>query len=290
MRLPNGTPLVNASDISIELGERVLVSGPSGSGKSTLFRALAGVWPFGEGTITVPKDARVMILPQRPYFPIAPLAAAVAYPAEPGSFDAGKVARVDRRGRPARARRPHRGGGALEPHAVARRAATARHRARAALCAGLSVPRRGDRFARRAGRGRALSVAASSGLPTRPSSRSATARHLRHSISAGSRSTAKAITTPCKRRILHRRARAKSADRQRERAATGRGRRPFGTDLQFSLLQAAERQVGRQLGDEGRTAPAGAWAELIAVTLDVPVAVGSLVKALQSPLFRSVSL
>ncbi len=92
VRLPNGVPLVNASDISIKLGERVLVSGPSGAGKSTLFRALAGVWPFGSGTITVPKNARVMILPQRPYFPIAPLAAAVAYPAEPGSFDAAEVA------------------------------------------------------------------------------------------------------------------------------------------------------------------------------------------------------
>jgi len=92
VRLPNGVPLLNASDISIKLGERVLVSGPSGAGKSTLFRALAGVWPFGEGTIRVPKGARVMILPQRPYFPIAPLAAAVAYPAEPGSFDAAQVA------------------------------------------------------------------------------------------------------------------------------------------------------------------------------------------------------
>jgi len=92
VRLPNGTPLVNASDLSIKLGERVLVSGPSGSGKSTLFRALAGIWPFGKGTITVPKNARVMILPQRPYFPIAPLADAVAYPAAPGAFDEGKVA------------------------------------------------------------------------------------------------------------------------------------------------------------------------------------------------------
>jgi vitamin B12/bleomycin/antimicrobial peptide transport system ATP-binding/permease protein len=94
VRLPTGMPLVNASNLSIKLGEQVLVSGPSGSGKSTLFRALAGVWPFGEGTITVPKDARVMILPQRPYFPIAPLAAAVAYPAEPGSFDTGHVAEL----------------------------------------------------------------------------------------------------------------------------------------------------------------------------------------------------
>jgi putative ATP-binding cassette transporter len=94
VQLPDGVPLVNASDISIGLGERVLVSGPSGAGKSTLFRALAGVWPFGAGTITVPKNARLMILPQRPYFPIAPLAAAVAYPAEPGSFDSAQVAEL----------------------------------------------------------------------------------------------------------------------------------------------------------------------------------------------------
>ena len=94
VRLPNGVPLISADDISIKLGERVLVSGPSGAGKSTLFRALAGVWPFGEGAITVPKNARMMILPQRPYFPIAPLAAAVAYPAEPGQFDAAMIAEL----------------------------------------------------------------------------------------------------------------------------------------------------------------------------------------------------
>jgi putative ATP-binding cassette transporter len=94
VRLPDGVPLVNADDIAIKLGERVLVSGPSGSGKSTLFRALAGIWPFGSGAITIPKNARLMILPQRPYFPIAPLAAAVAYPAEPGTFDAARIAEL----------------------------------------------------------------------------------------------------------------------------------------------------------------------------------------------------
>jgi vitamin B12/bleomycin/antimicrobial peptide transport system ATP-binding/permease protein len=94
VRLPEGRPLVSASSVSIKLGEHVLVSGPSGSGKSTLFRALAGIWPFGSGTITVLKNARVMMLPQRPYFPIAPLAAAVAYPAERGSYDEARVAEL----------------------------------------------------------------------------------------------------------------------------------------------------------------------------------------------------
>jgi vitamin B12/bleomycin/antimicrobial peptide transport system ATP-binding/permease protein len=88
VRLPQGTALLAASDLAISAGERVLLTGPSGAGKSTLFRAIAGTWPFGAGTIRVPKGAKLMILPQRPYFPIGTLAAAVTYPAEPGTFDA----------------------------------------------------------------------------------------------------------------------------------------------------------------------------------------------------------
>jgi len=87
VRLPDGEPLVNADHIVFSPGERVLVTGPSGAGKSTLFRAIAGIWPFGSGRITVPKDARVLLLPQRPYFPVASLAAALSYPARLGTFD-----------------------------------------------------------------------------------------------------------------------------------------------------------------------------------------------------------
>ena len=64
----------------------MLFNGPSGSGKSTLFRAIAGIWPFGSGRIVLPENARVMMLPQRPYFPVGSLAAAVTYPAEDGSY------------------------------------------------------------------------------------------------------------------------------------------------------------------------------------------------------------
>jgi putative ATP-binding cassette transporter len=87
VRLPKGEALVAADDVSFRPGDRVLVTGPSGSGKSTLFRAIAGIWPFGGGTISVPAQANVMLLPQRPYFPIARLGSAVAYPAAPGTFD-----------------------------------------------------------------------------------------------------------------------------------------------------------------------------------------------------------
>jgi vitamin B12/bleomycin/antimicrobial peptide transport system ATP-binding/permease protein len=85
--LPTGEPLVDAEHLTLPAGERVLVTGPSGAGKSTLLRAIAGIWPFGSGRVTVPADAKVMLVPQRPYFPVATLAAAITYPARAGTFD-----------------------------------------------------------------------------------------------------------------------------------------------------------------------------------------------------------
>jgi putative ATP-binding cassette transporter len=89
--LPNGTPLVTADGFSIRSGERTLLTGPSGSGKSTLFRAIAGIWPFGTGSIAIPSQATLMMLPQRPYFPVGTLRAAIAYPAEASAFSPEQV-------------------------------------------------------------------------------------------------------------------------------------------------------------------------------------------------------
>jgi vitamin B12/bleomycin/antimicrobial peptide transport system ATP-binding/permease protein len=84
--LPTGRHIVSAKDLTFARGESVLLSGPSGSGKSTLFRAIAGIWPYGEGRIRIPEGATVMVVPQKPYIPIATLRAAVTYPAEPGTY------------------------------------------------------------------------------------------------------------------------------------------------------------------------------------------------------------
>jgi vitamin B12/bleomycin/antimicrobial peptide transport system ATP-binding/permease protein len=86
VRLPNGTPLVSADGFSIHGHERTLVTGPSGAGKSTLFRTIAGVWPFGTGAIAIPSGATLMMLPQRPYFPVGSLQAAIVYPAEANAY------------------------------------------------------------------------------------------------------------------------------------------------------------------------------------------------------------
>jgi putative ATP-binding cassette transporter len=91
IRLPNGTPLVAARGFSIRGSERMLVTGPSGAGKSTLFRAIAGIWPFGAGTVAIPSKATLMMLPQRPYFPVGSLKAAIAYPAEASAYGSDQV-------------------------------------------------------------------------------------------------------------------------------------------------------------------------------------------------------
>jgi putative ATP-binding cassette transporter len=78
--LPDGREIVGVDQLTLEAGTTTLVSGPSGSGKSTLFRAISGAWPFGRGAIDRPADARIMLLPQRPYVPSGTLKTAVAYP------------------------------------------------------------------------------------------------------------------------------------------------------------------------------------------------------------------
>ena len=51
--LDDGTEVVKDAEVAIAPGERVLVAGESGTGKSTLVRAIAGLWPWGEGNIEV---------------------------------------------------------------------------------------------------------------------------------------------------------------------------------------------------------------------------------------------
>jgi putative ATP-binding cassette transporter len=81
LSLPDGQPLAAVGALDFAPGERWLIRGPSGCGKSTLLRAIAGLWPFGQGRISLPHNARLMFMPQKNYLPDGPLKEALTYPA-----------------------------------------------------------------------------------------------------------------------------------------------------------------------------------------------------------------
>ena len=81
----NGRIMIAAANVEIAQGERVLIAGESGAGKSTLVRAIAGLWPWGSGSILMPAGASVAFLPQRPYIPLGTLRRAACYPASEDS-------------------------------------------------------------------------------------------------------------------------------------------------------------------------------------------------------------
>ena len=92
--LPDGRLQVTAKNLAIKHGEKVLIKGKTGAGKTTLFRVLSGLWPFGAGDIIIPKDKKVIVLPQKPYLPIGTLAEAVSYPEPPDTYSREEIIQV----------------------------------------------------------------------------------------------------------------------------------------------------------------------------------------------------
>ncbi|CAF0747548.1 unnamed protein product [Rotaria sp. Silwood1] len=78
----NGRILMNHLNLVLESHRAVLITGRSGSGKSTFLRTLAGIWPYGSGTITFPIGDTVAFLPQKPYCPLGSLRHCLTYPSK----------------------------------------------------------------------------------------------------------------------------------------------------------------------------------------------------------------
>jgi putative ATP-binding cassette transporter len=95
--LSDGRVVIAEATVEIQPGERVLIAGESGAGKSTLFRAVAGLWPWGDGTIRLPDPDGMMFMPQRPYLPLGTMRAAITYPDPPEAFDTADIESVMKR-------------------------------------------------------------------------------------------------------------------------------------------------------------------------------------------------
>jgi vitamin B12/bleomycin/antimicrobial peptide transport system ATP-binding/permease protein len=77
---PAGCTTLEEGKVQVRAGERVLITAPAGTGKTVLFRALAGLWPWGTGTVVRPRGEPVLYLPRTPYLPPGTLREALAYP------------------------------------------------------------------------------------------------------------------------------------------------------------------------------------------------------------------
>ncbi|MBF7730613.1 ABC transporter ATP-binding protein/permease [Pseudomonas sp. N040] len=76
---PDGEVLVENLNVTIRRGERILITGDPAVTIS-LFKAVAGLWPWGNGAILLPDDVSIMFLPQRPFLPDGTLRNALTYP------------------------------------------------------------------------------------------------------------------------------------------------------------------------------------------------------------------
>jgi putative ATP-binding cassette transporter len=80
--------LLSGIDLKVTTGDSLLITGASGKGKSTLLRCLAGLWPYAQGTLSLPDTARSLFVSQKPYLPLGTLRQALYYPAVPKWQDA----------------------------------------------------------------------------------------------------------------------------------------------------------------------------------------------------------
>src|SRR5918994_421283 len=82
--LLDGCIALDRPRLELAPGDHLLITGEPGADKSALIRAIAGVWPWGGGTVHLPPRADVIFVPQRSYLPLGSLRDAVTYPAASG--------------------------------------------------------------------------------------------------------------------------------------------------------------------------------------------------------------
>lgn len=82
LKMSQGDILLKNINETLLHGHHYWIRGESGLGKSTLIRAIAGIWPYGEGEFYLPENKKIMYIPQRSYMPLGTLKTALLFPDE----------------------------------------------------------------------------------------------------------------------------------------------------------------------------------------------------------------
>ncbi|MHC1479720.1 ABC transporter ATP-binding protein/permease [Frateuria aurantia] len=94
LRRPDGEVMLELEQLRFQPGHSYLITGFSGTGKSTLFRAIAGIWPYGRGQISLPSEATLMFVPQKSYVPDGTLKDVLTYPRPASDFTDAQCLRI----------------------------------------------------------------------------------------------------------------------------------------------------------------------------------------------------
>ncbi|WP_440981967.1 ABC transporter ATP-binding protein/permease [Shinella sumterensis] len=91
MDVPLGIVRLSKSRVTIHPGDRVMVTGAMGSGKTLLTHTIAGLWCWGRGSVSLPRDGSVAFLVRDPYLASGTLRAALCYPRDEDAYSTGEI-------------------------------------------------------------------------------------------------------------------------------------------------------------------------------------------------------
>jgi putative ATP-binding cassette transporter len=87
----DGHALIQALNVTLAPGQRVLILGANEEAKLALFRATAGIWEYGSGNIVRPSAGRIQFLPERPYMPPGTLRELLVHTGQEESVSDGQI-------------------------------------------------------------------------------------------------------------------------------------------------------------------------------------------------------
>ncbi|WP_295947469.1 ABC transporter ATP-binding protein/permease [uncultured Bartonella sp.] len=81
IRTANGKLTLTPENLAIKRGQNTLIYAPQDVDKTILYHALAGLWPWGQGTVGLPNSGLPNYIPDAPYIPPGTLRTVLLYPA-----------------------------------------------------------------------------------------------------------------------------------------------------------------------------------------------------------------